>query len=1643
VKNIFSSFLLLFFTWQLSAQSFSNDPETFRQQVLQFLKTTNTQKSLNIGAPFDKSWNEQLNQGQKEKLIAITQGMEEKRFGRANYTLLFEDIIGIPLNQKISAAQFDKILDISLSSIKTLKKQEYTNFQKGLREFINSQNLYQSKFFASKTLNPIYSFTFLGEVPTLSAAEMLANSSALDENGPLETTEPKETLDIDVPPENNDWPSDDEGWDDETEEDWPTSNEDWGNDTEDNWSNDTDNDWDNETDNNPTQINSDPNPAREAVYSSEIDYVALQRAKYQPAVISGPSLHLDQASLMLSSPFDSLKINNVTGNHLFKDGVFAGSSATIDWPKKYQKMEGAQVTLGAFNFRVDRGDFWTPNATLIFPDLFPNDIPGTFKYKAKKSIQQNTKNFPEFTSNESNIKLNFFDGKVQYTGGIQIKGNQLIGTAISKARGELVILDGKGRKAIIKSAKFDFKDSVILAHNGEISIIVNLDSIVHPGIAMRYDRTENRLTVWRENQYDVTPFYDSYHDMLVSSDQLIWPMDHDSIDFKMASGAGLLPATFESSAFFNLNRYQGLNGPYRFHPIGLSVYYAQKYGLTEFNELELSSEYDLDIRLIKGAMKILHTYGFANYNAKTGLVKLLPRAFLYYQAAAKKTDYDNVFISSKMTSGFNASLNLDSMYLNINGIKKFWVTADFKASITPVNGKVSLRENRDIIFDGALALGTFEYKGQNFEFDYTNFIIDLPQIDSIAIRLPSSDGLYSKLQNRITETKGKVYLNEPSNRSGNKVYEKYPYFISDSESTVYFSQPEILDGVYDSSIIFIIAPIEINGFNSDNTANLIFPGIFNSGGIFPNFEDSLLIMEDQSLGFVHNIPKEGYNLYGTSSKTYETITLNNGGLRGTGQIDFLNAHLFSNDFIYYQDSVTTLGYKANIDPGQVGLVDFPQAELDNFRMSWFPRADSMYLTTINDKPFNFYNKSAQLIGALNITQRSVNGSGTLLTRGSSSKSQQMNFKENSFQASNATFEILSEEVGNPELIFLNVKLDFDLQKNSASIKSERQLDAIISFPNTAMETSIPDAVWLLEDSIVIMKKPENFDLEDSYFYSTNPALDSLVFNATNAIYDIKISQLIVQGIPYIQVADAKIIPENNEMTIKINSKIGTFRNAKIIYETPELYHFLTDATVDIVSRNEFNAKATYILPSAKGDTSKIPMYDLSVEERLFTVDTTNEKNRKRNGFARNKNTNEQQVQRYTEATGKTLSGNLEIAPGFVYKGGITLKTYKQALELSGFVQPQFINKPDYDFWITYAQKEEINEVVFDLEEEAFEDGEPLIGGLHQDIRGRLYPTFIEKKKSELDPDYFLAKGMVKYDVNSKNYLIEEPLKLTGEAYEGQTFIYNDSTQTYAFEGEMNFFNIKKNKLQLSASVIGDFNAETSICTLDAALILDVKLENIIADLMALDFLDIIDRLGGDLANELNTENLLKISNLVGDENTKNYQSKSQKDYTPLVEISELLNKFLVISGVKMNWSPDEKAWYNTSKISISNIYATDINTQVDGFLEIKKDDTGGDILNLFIQAAPGSWYYFNYQDNSLLVYTSNFDFNAEIKNNESKGRFKPGQLILVAGEEAETLSYINTFRKVYLDIEAPFKLTYPEGFDEFLDASEDDDDDGF
>ena len=50
-----------------------------------------------------------------------------------------------------------------------------------------------------------------------------------------------------------------------------------------------------------------------------------------------------------------------------------------------------------------------------------------------------------------------------------------------------------------------------------------------------------------------------------------------------------------------------------------------------------------------------------------------------------------------------------------------------------------------------------------------------------------------------------------------------------------------------------------------------------------------------------------------------------------------------------------------------------------------------------------------------------------------------------------------------------------------------------------------------------MTKDESVAIENSYFYTTRKDLDSLVFNATQAEYDMKTQLLKVSGIPYIVV----------------------------------------------------------------------------------------------------------------------------------------------------------------------------------------------------------------------------------------------------------------------------------------------------------------------------------------------------------------------------------------------------------------------------------------------------------------------------------------------------------------------------------------------
>src|SRR5690606_3559415 len=118
---------------------------------------------------------------------------------------------------------------------------------------------------------------------------------------------------------------------------------------------------------------------------------------------------------------------------------------------------------------------------------------------------------------------------------------------------------------------------------------------------------------------------------------------------------------------------------------------------------------------------------------------------------------------------------------------------------------------------------------------------------------------------------------------------------------------------------------------------------------------------------------------------------------------------------------------------------------------------------------------------------------------------------------------------------------------------------------------------------------------DSYFYPARFGLDSLRFNAENAEYDLKTQVLKVSGIPYIIVADAMVTPENDEVLMLENAKIGTLKNTTIVLDTLNAYHRLTEGVADIKSRKEFSGYATYQYVNLLSDTFAIKMTDFHLE----------------------------------------------------------------------------------------------------------------------------------------------------------------------------------------------------------------------------------------------------------------------------------------------------------------------------------------------------------------------------------------------------------------------------------------------------------------
>jgi hypothetical protein len=1348
---------------------------------------------------------------------------------------------------------------------------------------------------------------------------------------------------------------------------------------------------------------------------------------------SGAVIRFGNTNLTFVTKYDSATLRNTKGVFSLTDYIFIGEDGVFDWTAAGLSADSVYCNLSLYNFNVKKPEVKAELVKFNYTGKTPGLIPGRFEFRSTPKKSKKVAAYPRFASYESNLAITgLATPSLRYSGGFSLQGQKILSTSVNNDYATIELTGEVESKFKARSKEFLFKDSSVIANQAAVTIYHLGDSITHQSVQFKYDFAKETLLLQSEKgSMRNAPYTSSFLGMDFSANLVRWNLKADSLNILTQGGRNTVPMVFQSNDFYDRKDFILLSGTgFKFHPLGAVANYCMQNGVRDFYSSELARQFNFNMLETQKAMEFLMIKGLIEYSRKTDKVIVKEKAINFWLAFKGEMDYDNMKIHSVIDTYPNATLNFGKRRMTVRGVEEFNLSDSLNVIIKPDSSTITLLQNRDMQFDGKISAGNFEIRGKDFTLNYDSFYIVLNKIDSINFftmeRNARGQMERKKINNamvgadstaaaagglgNMSKTSGTLFINRPNNKSGKLKIPNYPRLDASAGGIIYFDKSEILNGAYDRSVFFAVPPFKLDSLNDADPASLNFDGTFISSGMFPSFKEKLHTMPDKSLGFEHIVPKEGYTLYNNNNaKIHGVISLDNRGLRAPGRIDYLAASATSNDFVFYPDSVGGRGARAKLDGKQYGNVNFPQASLPNYQMKWFPKRDQMRFrnTTV---PFNFYDSTAQLTGTITVSKSGVSGIGKLETRGTELRSREMSFTAKDFGARHGRFKALSADPNKPLIDGTDVRVKFNLEQNYADISPEIAGEAAINFPFAQFKTSIPNARWDLNTQKISMSKNPDQPLEDSYFYTTRKELDSLSFYAERAEYDLKTQELKVSGIPYIVVADAKITPENNEVLILENAKIGTLKNTTIILDTLNGYHRLTEGVIDVISRKEFSGYATYQYVNFLSDTFAIKMTDFHLEP-VVEAQTTKKSTRKKSVAS-------------FQTVGKgslTEKDQVVLGAGMFYKGDLTMYATKPALQLKGYVKLDIKKIKNYNTWIRYEQTGDETEVLVDFDNAVNEDGKRVDAGLHfTSANNELYISFLNDKNDD-DEDLFVPSGSLFFDNNTKEYKIEDREKAAGNKLSGKVFAYNDETRQIRFEGPVNLMRGTKD-FSVVATSLGSGSMETNEIRMNSLVVVNTTAVSTAFDIMARNLQTIIQNEGAEDGLGDRTELLYKIADIVGERTVKEYEKRSQLGYVSLGTLSETA-KPITFANVNFKWSPKFKAFYSEGSLGISNINRADINGAFEGFMEIKKNEDGGPVMNIFFKASPEAWYYLGYEDNRLLMFSSNAEFNSTVAKRTNSGKAKVGEMVFLPGSEDEALAFINRFRKEYYGIEVPYSLS--------------------
>jgi len=1248
-------------------------------------------------------------------------------------------------------------------------------------------------------------------------------------------------------------------------------------------------------------------------------------------------------TLTCKGPVDKMVIYQTAGFFLPSENTWTGSAGKSNFDRTIKDGK-VEVEFKKYKLNLEQASYSVDSTQLTFTKYFGNKIKGRFEERlsfATDSASILKSDFPKFKSFENTLEIKGIVGEnATFKGGFAISGNE-INTQTANGQETEISIYYKGKKKVTLKSKA-FKIANGIASSPEAYFVMFLDStkIYHPRVAVNFVFKDKKLIVNRgEKGLMRVPFTDEYHKINIDVQQIRWKIDEAFADFDNINNDQ--DAKIASEDFFREIIYARIQGPLAYNPLEAVMSYYSRFlrtaKQTKFAVKDYAAVMKTEPKYLVTTFIDMHDGGFVNFFQEQDSVQILPKLFNYVISHQGHRDYDVIRFSSLISKRSNATLNLLSNELTIEGVLKFFFSDSQNVIVLPTDQKIVVKKNRRVAFGGMIRAGRFDFFGKAFEFNYSNFMIDYSNIDSMRLYFPDSTGRsIVPIKSVLRNIYGTLYIDKPNNKSGIANHPEYPIFKSSKGSEVLYDKPSIHNSAYKGDKFkFIVDPFTIDSLDNFKLDGLQFDGTFVSDGIFPDFKHHVSIQKDYSLGFVTPTPPGGYAMYRGKGKGEMIMSLSEQGFYGlSGKIDYNGSTSNFKKILLLPNKAIGTAESYEIPQGAM----YPKVYAANAGVEWSPYEDKFQVKQ-GEKPMKIFKMGYDFYGNLTQTPTRLAGDGTLAWEQARFSSKDMTLGPMKANADKGALKIFAADSTKIAFETGNIKGTMDFTTRLGTFTTN-ETGALTKFPFNQYVTNLNDYKWNMDLKTIEAKPGPAMAGKSPFFLSTNPTQDSLKFEGKYGLYSLVDYTLKIGQIPFIDIADSRVFLKNGKVTIRENANMDVVDSAKILANRIDKFHDIYGTQAKIYGKNKIkgNGKYQYVLKDGKRQEFKLDSIVVNKEKKV-------------EGW-----------------------GRIADDAGFLLDTKIGYKGFGQVLSNEKYIQFKGYVKPLHTFknilpstWIRFNDRVDPKNVVINMMDPRDKDNKKQFVGLFMaNDSSHIYPLFYSLKRRYSDPDVTNDTGILYYDQAKQSFFAGNKDLLLKGALKGSFMQLNEAKHTVHAEGPLDF-GLETNRVKFKNAGTADLLEKDSSFTFNLAMMLDFPMHKDVVS-------KIKEKLGPAGMTTLNNDFFKKaIGEMVADDKTARTIIKGIEKTGQISGKDEAEYK-IILSDATFRWDSKLKGMYCNDQVALASFAGTPVNKNISATM-LMEHKRSGENMYIYLEFANNDWLYINLQKNVAYMFSSDPKLN--------------------------------------------------------------------